>query len=360
MVGMSTEQAGPRPPQVTIAGWVVTAASALLLVAVFGEMAQLHTIDTRAEIAKLIDSPSGQQLGLTVERATEILRWCLMFSGVAAVAAAVFGIYVLQRHQAARIGLTVVAVPVVLLAPLAGSLPGMVVGAGTVMLWGGPARDWFAGRPVRTPAVAAREIPRPTYDAPMPTVLPAPSDAIGPEPTLGWGSAPPPLPAPVPSPPPTAVRLACILTIVVAGFTALGSLVALAGIAANSGAVVDMVRDSEGWDSRLDPDVILPSLITVAAIIFVWCVVSVVLAAFTWRRRTWAWAMLIGCTGLAGAFAVVAFLTSPLFLVYVGACGLVLGWLCRRSSRAWFAEPTAPVSGPPMAPPPSGPPIVPQ
>lgn len=362
MVAMSSEKTGPRPTQVTVAAWVVVAASAALLIAVFEEMTRLRTIDMRAEITQVIDSSSAQQLGLTVETATEVLRWCLMISGVAGVAAGIFGIYVLQRHQGARIGLTVAAVPVVLMAPIAGSLPGMMVGAGAVMLWGRSARDWFAGRPAA--AVPAGSLTRrasaPSYDARLQAPPTGPPLVLGnsdaPLPTAGWGTsqvvAAPAIGASRPRP--VAVRLACLLTFFLAGVTGLGALVAIAGITMNSDAVVDMVRDSEGWDGRLNPDVILPSLLTMTAVILVWCVVAIVLAAFAWRRRTWAWAMLIGCTAMAGVFSVIGFLTSPVLLVYIAACGMVLGWLCRRPSREWFTRPEA---GPP---PPSGPPILPQ
>ncbi|MGO4258750.1 hypothetical protein AB4Y76_20120, partial [Marmoricola sp. RAF53] len=208
---MSPEQPNARPSQVTVAGWAVAAAAVVLVVAVFDQMARLHTVDMREDIARVISSGSAADLGLTVARATEILRWILMVSAVAAVAAGVFGVFVLQRHRAARIGLTVAAVPVVLTAPVAGSLPAMVIGAGAALLWSRPARDWFAGRPAQArpepvtraarPNPFAAPVQRPV-DAPVttpvqrpPAELPPPDPGtppvLLPPPTSGWGGYPP-------------------------------------------------------------------------------------------------------------------------------------------------------------------------
>ena len=88
------------------------------------------------------------------------------------------GVFVLQRHRGARIALSVVAVPILLAnlvtAPLTGGLLGALIAAATVMLWTGPARDWFAGRPVRQPPVppSAREEPPPPNPTPPPVYPP--------------------------------------------------------------------------------------------------------------------------------------------------------------------------------------------
>ena len=54
-----------------------------------------------------------------------------------------------SANRGARLALSILAVPILLTAPLTGGLTGALVVVATLMLWSGPARDWFAGRPVR-------------------------------------------------------------------------------------------------------------------------------------------------------------------------------------------------------------------
>jgi hypothetical protein len=71
----------------------------------------------------------------------------MLLSGAAAAAAMVFAIYVLQRHNAARIGFTVAAVMIMLTAPVSGGFLPIMIAFSAIMLWTKPARDWFAGVP---------------------------------------------------------------------------------------------------------------------------------------------------------------------------------------------------------------------
>ena len=50
------------------------------------------------------------------------MRVGLMVAAACAAAAAVLGVYALQRHRAARVALSVLAVPILLTAPLTGGL----------------------------------------------------------------------------------------------------------------------------------------------------------------------------------------------------------------------------------------------
>ena len=383
---MTSEQPSARPSQVTVAGWAVAIASAVLVVTVFDAMGQLHSVDMRDRITRAITSGSAQNLGLTLGGATEILRWALMVSGVAAVAAGIFGVFVLQRHQAARIGLTIAAVPVVLTAPAAGSLPGMVIGAGAALLWSRPARDWFAGRPVRPTQTAVRTADRPTPTDRGPMSGPVPGPPTGftqpprvdpstplsqlPPPTPSWGQPvatqqPAPQFAPVdplgrafaqraPWPSsasrPLAVRLACIVTWVFTGLTAFGSVLALIGVALNQDEVVDLARRSDQWDPEL-VDVIVPATLTLAALVLVWCVGTAVLTYFTWRGRAWAWALLIASAAMAGLFSLLLAVGYLAVVVWTAGIGIVLGWLVSRPARDWFSRSRTPYDPPPPPPP---------
>ena len=99
-----------------------------------------------------------------------------MVTGLCAAASAVLGFFVLQRHRGARIALSIIVVPILLAnlvtAPLTGGLLGALIAAATVIMWTGPARDWFAGRPVRQPPVPQ---PREERRPPNPTPPPRPA-----------------------------------------------------------------------------------------------------------------------------------------------------------------------------------------
>src|SRR6195952_6049877 len=166
-----SETGSARPRQLTLAGWFVVVASVMLVITVYSTIAGLNSVDTRDRVTDWLSTPTGKGLGLSVTDALSGLRAALMVTGLGAAASGVLGYFVLQRHRGARIALSIVVVPIVLAnlvtAPLTGGLLGALIAAATVVLWTGPARDWFAGRPVRQPAVAVRrEEPRPPAPTP--------------------------------------------------------------------------------------------------------------------------------------------------------------------------------------------------
>ena len=139
-------QTPARPRQATVAGVMVVLACLLLVITLFDAMAGVRSADTRQGIVEFLGKPPGDGLSLTVEGVVELLRGLLLFSGALAAAGAVLGVYALLRHRGARIGLSVVAVLMLLSATFVSVLP-VVVAIGAAMLWGREVRDWFDGRP---------------------------------------------------------------------------------------------------------------------------------------------------------------------------------------------------------------------
>ena len=138
-----------RPRQLTMAGWFVVVGSVFLVASVFDSVANLNSVDTRESVTDALTTGSGAGLGLSVGTALTLMRVGLTVAAVCAAAAAVAGFFVLRRHRGARLLLAVLAVPLLVTAPLTGGLMGALVVAATMMMWNGQARDWFAGRPVR-------------------------------------------------------------------------------------------------------------------------------------------------------------------------------------------------------------------
>jgi len=381
---MSSPEGSARPSQVTVAGWGIAIAALMLVVSVYDSMANLYSVDMREEITRAVTTGSAKELGLSVADATEIMRWCLFVAGFAGVAAGILGVFVLQRNKAARIGLTVAAVPIVLTAPIAGSFLGMFIAAGTTILWTRPARDWFAGRQPSAPSrpesssVPAQEFPRfpqtghpgdgglpPAAPWVPPTTPEAPS-ADAPPPTIGWGQVPPagppvapppgmpvgaPVGPPVPNPygyyppaprqtgprlpsvRPLEVRIACIVTWVFTAITGLAYVAVLAALAIDSQGLVDLLQDSPGWDDSFDEDVVVTAATAGSVVFLLWCVAAATLAFFAWRRMRWAWVLLLISTGVAALVSILAF---PFSLPHMSAMAVTLGTLLNRRSRDWF------------------------
>jgi hypothetical protein len=372
MGDMSSDAPGPRPRQVTIGGWVIAVASAVLVVTVFDTMANLHTVDTRDRLTEALTSGSLKDLGISLDTALSFVRGALFVAGAAAAVTGVLGIFVLQRHQAARVVLTVAAVPVVLTSPFAGGFLGVVIGGAVALLWTEPARDWFAGRPVRQrePAPAASRSPWTSPDRVdgaddrRPPRLPAPpagTPSAAPRPMSGWGqvsgptpdpgpaypdqarSWPPPAypagstahpPAAVGSKPPYAVRLACALTWIFSGLTAIAYLVVIVGLAVDRGKILDLVRDNPGVrDTSLTDGELVGALVAASAVVILWCLAACLLALLTWRRHGWARSLLLVSVGVAGLVELAAL---PYSLLHVAACVVVFGLLLRVPAREWF------------------------
>ena len=193
---MSEPKPSARPSQVTMAGWIAAAGSALLVLTVLDAMSRLRSVEMRDSIDEFLARPPGNGLGLESGQVVELLRWMMMFSGAASAAATVLAIYVLQGHRAARIGFTVLAVLIVLTSPVSGGVLPMMIAFAAVMLWTRPARDWFSGT-VSTPA---QKPPKKSDQQKEGTVVS--SDRPGENPAPQWPRMPDES-ADRPAPPPT-------------------------------------------------------------------------------------------------------------------------------------------------------------
>jgi hypothetical protein len=404
---MSTTETPPRPRQLVLAAGVVIGGSAFLVAAVFDSLSKLQSVDTRTQLREAVSSSTGKGMGITLDEATEALRVTLSLTGACAAVALVLGIFVLQRHRAARVALSIVAVPLLVTAPLVGGFLGAFVAVAALMLWNGPAGDWYAGRPIRQPAAPRGGAPQdrssfgsrstPPVDLSSPPVPPAVTPPAGgahdvpstretstaPEATPGFGeAAPDPLAAPSPAPaewpygvsgrgqqgqvtvpappasaPPTPVRVACLLTWTFSGSVTLMYLAGVVALIFDRGAIVDRVVASPAWrQAGVNDDVLVPLLWVGVLLFLAWSLGAVVLAYFTWRRHDWARYLLAVSAGLALLVGAIAF---PVGILHQLACAATIGTLFAPRSRAWFASsarppgaPSGPRQGPP--PPPSG------
>ena len=188
---MSTQT---RPRQTTFAGGMIILGSVFLLLSVWEAVAGLRDIESREAIEEFLADPPGSQLGLTVEGTLQILRGVATVAGVCAAVAAVLGVYALRGHRPARIGLSVLAVPLFVTGIVAGGFLSSIVAVAIALLWLSPSREWFRGEPVpdRTAKPDARSAvwpPPMPYDASKSSSSSPSSQSAGPGESTPSGDA---------------------------------------------------------------------------------------------------------------------------------------------------------------------------
>ncbi len=129
-----------------MAAVVGVVASVLLVLSLFDTLTRLRSIEMRTAIEEFLADQPGSGLGLDADSVAELLRGLVFLNGAVAAVAAVLAVYVAQRHRVARIGFTVAAGVLLLTSPVTGGALALLVAFAAMLLWGRPARDWFAGR----------------------------------------------------------------------------------------------------------------------------------------------------------------------------------------------------------------------
>jgi hypothetical protein len=382
-----------------MAGGFVIGGSIFLVLSVFDTFTNLNSVEMRDQITEVLSTPSGEGLGLTIDQAKAVMRVGLMIAAACAAAAAVLGVYALQRSRPARLALSILAVPILITAPLTGGFVGALVAAATLMLWSGPARDWYAGRPTRQveppqrgshPGPWEETMPSPDErnrgheqdpvappsDSTSPTVPPgSPASSLStagsssaPASTSGFGQAPAPAPAAQPpggappaydamttrTPVPVTVKVSCIVTWVFAGLVALLYLAMLFVLIVSRDRMVDLIVDTPEWErANLDRDMLVPVLWVGCLMFLGWAVIACLLAWFTWRRQNWArWLLVVS----AAVTLVAAMFAFPVAIPHQLAAVVTMAGLFSVQAREWFAPKQSWTSGPPSGPPGSYPP----
>ena len=366
--GPTTPSTANRPRQLTMAGWFVVVGSVLVVVSSYTGLTQLYSLDNQERVRRVLSEGAGPGLGLSVDQALSVMRVGLVLSGAMGAAAAVAGFYVLRRHRGARVLLAVLALPLLVTTLLTGGLTGALVVAATATMWSGPARDWYAGRPVRQPAVRPTAVRRPDphlpgqpgQQQPTPPAGPPDQDVTPPPAGQGAPAGPPTLsdqpratqgfgqqrPYPGPWHPtqgaalaegvPSGVRLACLATWVFAGVAALAHVAFMVFLVANPDAPVDYLVSQPSWQQFSVPrETVLPAMWVYAVGMVGWSLAACGLAFFTWRRHDWARWLLATSATVAFLVALTAF---PVGMLHQLACAFTVGGLFNATSREWFAR----------------------
>ena len=332
----------PRPRQVTLAAALVMGASGMLVVSVFERLGDLRSIESRLAIEEFINQPPGSDLGLDLESVLDILYVVSMLAAGLATAAAILGFHVLKRNRSARLGLSVLAVPLFLCGLVTGGFLASVVAASVAMLWLSPSRHWFAGTtPEPVPSVAA-SAPPPTPSAP-PLPPPGPPATQLPPAWPAYAATQPPPWVPAPAPPPRrprAVAAACAITWACCALAALMSLLLVGVLTADpEGLIAEMHRQNPTLVDQGVSDGTLRSASWVTAVVcLVWAVASGLLAVLAFQRRRWAAIGLVISAAIVGLFCLVGSLLSPPLVVPGLLAAATVALLLQSSAQRWLGR----------------------
>lgn len=355
----------PRPPQTTMVGWVVLIGSVYVALQSFDSLASLRSSETRELIEDMIKA-MGRPAGVSVEDGITALRGVHIAAAVCAAASAVLAFFALRRDKGARIGLSVLAVPLALSAAATGGFMTFMVVAGVLLLWLQPARNWFNGLPpVEMPSLrsgASTPSAQPSApsasdrpDAPAPTPYGSPYgaagatgspdaravDGFGVQPT--WQAPQDGAPA-VPDARPREVTRAGWVTIAFSAFAMFSCIGTLAYLMrASEGAITDLfeqVMTADQMKALADEGIGITELVDTmafaAGVLAMLSLLGVFAGFLALKGAPAARGMLLMLSAAVLVFSVIGMLTNPVLIVMVVAAGFVLRQVTRPHVVAWF------------------------
>lgn len=314
-----------RPRHTDVAAAIVIGASVGVVVSVAEQLAGLQSLETRELVTDFLAQPPGNGLGIDVPTALELLRIILMLLAGCATAAAVLGFHAMQGSTRARLGLSVLVVPIFLGGLATGGFLTSLVAAGTALLWLGPSALWFRGEPI--PERASRPEPRlrPTSQPP-----PTTSHVAHPQPTHA--------PREPVTQRPDAVVWACVLTWAFSSITLVVMVASAVLMASNPDLVIDELTRQNADLADGDSARLSEATYATAAIAGVWSLLAIGLGVLAYRRVRWGRVGLVASAAVAAVVCLLATLTSLLLIVPACATLVTVVLLNRPEVRAWFSR----------------------
>lgn len=324
MDGVSDPNAG-RPRQVTLAGWMLMAGSALAVLLVADRLAGLHSLESRQAVEQFLSREPGSGLGLDVDGALGLIRTAAMVTAGCATAAGILGYQVLRRSRSARLAVSLLAVPIFLAGMVTGGFVTSVIAASAAILWLQPARAWFDGTtPPERPAPATVSAPAQVGTSPAPAGS-VPATAYARDDRR-----------------PGAVLWACVLTWVATGLTLFGLVASGIVLAVRTD---DMLDEAHRQSPDLAAQGVTDQMLVVATYLLiggigVWCLAAAVIAFFVLRGAAWARIVLLVSAATASAACLVgAAVGAVALLLPLGASVAAIALLLRSEVGLWFNAP---------------------
>ena len=364
---MAESKLPPRPRQVTMAAGVGLVSSVLLVLSLFDALTRIRSVEMRTSIAEFLAEPPGNGLGLTPGGVVEVLRGLVFLNGALAATAAVLAVYVFQRHHGARIGFSIAAGLLLLTSPVTGGALAILVAFAATLLWGRPARDWFAGRepqPAPAPPAPAPPAPAPsdweptapaapggdhgesTTGRPGPAAYPfgqqsrsgwpPPAHGAQPSPGTDTGSAGGPArPVGAPDRRPGTVTAAVLLTLISSAVMLVLFLGIIVMLVAAKDTIIETLEQNPGVaGAQIPTQDLLAALWVTSAICAVWALAAITLAVLALRRMNWARITLVVSSVVSGLLALLGGWVGAILTV-VAVLTVVL--LFTGGANRWYA-----------------------
>ncbi|MGZ5399727.1 MAG: hypothetical protein ACXWDL_01150 [Nocardioides sp.] len=318
-----------RPRHTSLATAIIIGASVGVVVSVAEQLAGLQSLETRELVTDFLSRPPGDGLGIDVTSALSMLRVLLMLLAACATTAAVLGFSAMKGDTRARLGLSVLAVPIFLGGLATGGFLTSLVAAGTALLWVGPSALWFRGEPIPEPS------PRPE-SRPLPSRQPPPVPAPFAQPQQGSVQQQELAPAEPVVRRPDAVVWACVLTWAFASLTIVVMAASAVLMSSNPEMVFDELARQNADLGGTDSATLTEATYVTAGLVGGWSLLAIVLGVLTYRRVRWGRLGLVASAGVAAVVCLVAALSSLLLIVPAAATLATVVLLNRPEVRGWF------------------------
>lgn len=305
----------------TLFGWLIIVSGVLVVFSAWETVGSAGSLETTDLLRTMMEEAPFRGMGL--EQLREAYRITAIVAAAAAGGAAVFAVTAMKRDRAARLALSVLAVPVMLAGFVMGGFSSTLLAVGALMLWLYPSRDWFNGEDYVPPEPRSVE---PERKSASPWAAPTADQR------RADGTAPP-----TPASRPRALTRACIVTWVFAGLTLVLSLIALLALLADRTAMLTELRqqDPSIFEQGIAEQQLL-SLVTVGlGMVALWCVTAIVLSVYARRGAEWARVGLLVTAVLSGLLCLAAAFVNPGLFGVALACAFTVGLLTRRDVVGW-------------------------
>lgn len=333
----------PRPGHTTLAGALVVGGAVGVVVSVAEQLSGLYSLETREQVTQFLETSPGSDLGLSVTAALDGLRVVLMALAGLATAAGVLGFHALRGSTGARLGLSVVALPIFVLGIAVGGVLTALIAAGTALMWSGPSAYWFRGEAVPEPRRPDRgQAGAPTLPVRRPGAT-RPTEQPGSTLTAERPTAPPAGPA-VPGPPPVRRRpdtlvWACVLAWAFSGLAAVMMAASALLMSTSPDLVVEELQRQGNELGDTSADAITEAVYLSAAVVIGWALLASVFAVLAFRGVPAGRSGLLASALVAAVVSLLGVLASPVVLVPALAALTTVVLLLRPEVRAWCSGP---------------------
>lgn len=328
-----------RPPQVTLFGWLVIVSGVLVVFSAWEAIGSIGSLTTTETLQTMREEPPLRGMGL--ESMREAYRISAIVAAAAAGGAVVFAVHAMKRDRAARVALSVLAVPVVLAGFVMGGMASTLLAVAAMMMWFQPSRDWFNGKDYVPP--------EPREAEPREQVAPRASAGPWAPPSADQrhldGSTPAGLPPgegspAVAGPRPAALLRACLLAGFFSAMTLALALMALTALLGDSAQMLDELRrqDPALVDQGVTEQQLLTLIGAVLGLLALWCLGVLVLVFRAMRGAEWARLTLLVAAAASGLFALVGVAYSLWMIGFAVAAVLTVSLLARRDVAAWCRQ----------------------